>query len=343
MPQRLAPALVVALFLASGPVRAQPAEPFVGPFVGAHGATTPATYSGVHAGAAWRLDLWPDQAFHLLRMSAEGGASAAHAGRWHARNGALLFELGDERLVLTVRNAQRLRPQGAPEDASGDLVTDGALDPAPITLPVAGMLTYLADAATFKHCKTGRLYPVALDGDWVAAERAYLEDRSGPAEPLFVTLTATIATREQMEGPARPTVLVNRFGATWPGEDCTGAASGPALMGTVWRLRSLGGEALTWAPPRNEPYLVLHEDESRFNASVGCNMLRGAFNADGGGLTFGPAASTMMACPDDLAAAEAALSDALGATVARSVGGRTLRLLDADGAVQAELEAVYLP
>ncbi len=339
MPPSLAATLAMALIAAPTALRAQEAESFVG----AHGAMAPATYAGDHAGSAWRLDLWPDQAFHLLRTPEAGDAAANHAGRWHAAGGALILDLGGERLVLTVRNAQRLRPEGAPEDASGDLVTEGELDPAQITLPVAGMLTYFADAAILLHCATGRSHPVALEGDWLAAERAYLADRPGPAEPLFVTLDATIATREQMEGPSRPTVVVNRFGATWPGEDCARAASAPALVGTVWRIRSVGGEPLAWAPPRNEPYLLLHGDEGRFNASVGCNTMRGGFETEGDGLSFGAAASTMMACHEDLAAAEAALADALGAAAAHAVGGRTLRLLDADGAVRAELEAVYLP
>ncbi len=332
-------AFAAVLIVSAGPAFAETAEAFVG----AHGATTPATYAGGHAGADWRLDLWPDQSFHLLRTPDVGGDPLANAGRWHAEGGAIMLHLGAERLELAVRNAERLRPPGAPEDASGDLVTDGALNPAPITLPVAGMLTYLADAAIFEHCATGRRYPVAPEGDWLATERAYLANRPAPGEPLFVAFEATIAMREPMEGPARPMAVVDRFDAAWPGENCARAATNPALEETVWRIRSIGGVPVDWAPPGNEPHLLLHRGEGRFNASVGCNSMRGGYAADGGSLSFSAAASTMMACSDDLAAVEAELTAALSATAAQTIGGRTLRLFDQTGAVVAELEAVYLP
>jgi heat shock protein HslJ len=339
MANPLAWALAAALLATAAPALAQP----VTPFVGAHGATTPATYRGDHAGEAWHLDLWPDQAFHLVRRPGTGGAPTSHAGRWHAAGGALILDFEGEQVALAVRNAERLRPAGAPEDASGDLVTDGALDVGTITLRAAGMLTYLADAATFLHCATGHRYPVALEGDWLAAERSYLADRPGPGEPLFVTLEATLEPREPMEGPVRPMVVVDSFGASWPGEDCASAATAPGLEGTVWRIRAIGGEELDWAPPRREPFLLLHPGEARFNASVGCNTMRGGFQAEGEDLSFTATASTMMACPHDLAEAEAALTEALGATAAWAIGGRTLRLLDGAGGVTATLEGVYLP
>lgn len=332
-------AALAAFWVALGvPALGQSTEPFIG----AHGATAPASYAGTVAGADWHLDLWPDQAFHLRRTPAADGAPLADAGRWHAADGALVLDLGEERLAVEVRNATRLRPEGAPDDASGDLVTEGTLDFAALTLPVSGMLTYFADAASFVHCATGKSYPVPLTGDWLAAERAYLADRPGPGAPLFVTFDATIALREPMEGPVRPMAVVDRFGATWPGEDCTRAAPVP-LAGTVWRLTAIGDMAVDWAPPAREPYLVLHGDDRAFNASVGCNTMRGGYDLSGSRLSFGPAASTMMACPDDLAAAEAALGRALPAVQGFAVGGRTLRLLGGDGAILAALEAVYLP
>jgi heat shock protein HslJ len=88
---------------------------------------------------------------------------------------------------------------------------------------------------------------------------------------------------------------------------------------------------------------VLHGDGRAFNASVGCNTMRGGYDLSGSRLSFGPAASTMMACPDDLAAAEAALIGALPSVEGFAIGGRTLRLLGDDGAIVALLEAVYLP
>jgi copper homeostasis protein (lipoprotein) len=228
------------------------------------------------------------------------------------------------------------------EDGSGDLVTEGALEPATITLPVSGMFTYFADSPVLVGCGTGLIYPVAMEADYLALETAYLADRPGPAEPLFVTLDATIAPRVNMEGPARPMVTVDRFGATWPGETCERAANAPGLVGGTWRIISLGETVLDWRPPANEPFLVLR-GEGRFNASVGCNMMMGSYTLDGGALTLtGPAAS-MMACPEPLAAQEMQLAEVLPQVAGFAIGGRTLRLTAADGVVLAVLEAVYLP
>jgi hypothetical protein len=203
--------LACALF--SFPVLAQEDRQYVA----AHGATVPATYTGAVEDETLHLDLWPDQAFHLLRTTG-GGATEVSAGRWHADGRSLVLPLGnDETLTLEVRNADRLRPAGASDDASGDLVS-GSLEPAAISLPVAGMFTYYAAAPSFEHCATGRVYTIAQEGDYLALERAYLENRPAPAEPLFVTLDATIAMRAQMEGPDRLSVLVEAFDGAWPGE-----------------------------------------------------------------------------------------------------------------------------
>lgn len=329
--------LAAAMLAFAGAVSGDDSTTATGAFVGAHGAIVPATYRR----AGEQLDLWPEQRFHLVRRATDG-STEAYAGRWHAEAGALVLDTGGEPLVLAVRNAQRLVPPGAGDDASADLVTEGTLEPASLTLPAAGMFTYFADAPTFVHCATGHRYPVAQERAYPALEAAYLEDRPGPAEPLFVTIRASIATREQMEGPDRPTVSVERFDATWAGEDCGRARAKPSLADTVWRLRSLGDEPFAWTPPASEPFLVLRAKDRRFNASVGCNAMFGGFTVDGEQLTMTAPASTMMACPDEQAEAEARLGKVLGATAAYAIGGRTLRLLDAEGAVLAAFEAVYL-
>jgi len=46
------------------------------------------------------------------------------------------------------------------------------------------MFRYLADAAQFEECLTGRSYPVAMEGDYLALERAYLAlPKASPAGP----------------------------------------------------------------------------------------------------------------------------------------------------------------
>ena len=310
------------------------------PFVGAHGATTPGTYTGMLDGRAAHLDLWPDQAFHLV------SGDEVRAGRWHGdptRNG-LVLDLGDGSRVLEVRNSQRLRPAGAPEDASRDLVVSEAFSPATIRLPLAGMLTYFADAAMMVHCATGRTYPVAQDGDYLALERAYLEARTGPAEPLFVTMDALIERRAQMEGPDRLTVVPQAFGSVFPEEYCSLGNRMPGLTDAYWRITALGDVELDPGATDREPFLVFRAEDGGFSASAGCNTLRGRFSTSGTELSFPqPIASTMMACPDPVAGWETRLQTALAGVEGFEIGGRTLRLLGADGTPVAELAAAYLP
>jgi copper homeostasis protein (lipoprotein) len=310
------------------------------PFIGAHGATTPGAYVAGPEAAPAQLDLWPDQSFHFV---SEG---AAHAGRWHAdpRQNGIVLDLGDRTVAFEVRNAQRLRPSGAPEDGTRDLELAENFVPAPLTLQMSGMLTYFADAATIVHCATGRTYPVAMEGDYLTLERAYLRDQPGPAEPLFVTLEATIETRDQMEGPPRLTVVPDTFGTTFPGEDCSLGNRRLGLADAVWTITALGDMDLARPAKAREAFLSVDAGAQAFFASVGCNTLRGRFEASGDTLRIaGPVASTMMACPAPLSDWEARLAEVLSAVASYDIGGRTLRLLDANGERLATLQAVYLP
>lgn len=83
--------------------------------------------------------------------------------------------------------------------------------------------------------------------------------------------------------------------------------------------------------------------DGRFNASVGCNTMLGGYSTSAGTLSFSQPASTMMACPDDLAECEGRLVAAITATTRYLIGGHILRLMDEAGDVTAEFEAVYLP
>ena len=310
------------------------------PFVGAHGAMTPGTYTGVTGGRSEHLDLWPDQSFHFI------SGDEVHAGRWHAdpeRNG-LVLDLGGETRVLEVRNSQRLRPSGAPEDGSGDLEASEMPAPVSIRLPLSGMLTYFADAATIVHCATGRTYPVAQDGEYLALERAYLAGRSGPAEPLFVTMDALIEPRAQMEGPERLTVVPEAFGSVFPGGDCSLGNRSLDLADAVWTITSLGDVDLDPALVSREPFLIFSDEDGTFSASVGCNQLRGGYSRSGTDLSFAePVASTMMACPDPVDDWETAFKQALSGVVGLEIGGRVLRFLDGERTPVMRLQAVYLP
>lgn len=323
---------------------------------GAHGLALPASFTGTLPcadcdGIEHHLDLFADQTYQMRRVWRGRAEPLAEdeIGRWHAdpeREAIVLTGAPEAVQFWQVAAPDRVRlmtPAGEPivSDLPYDLAA-GPLAETDLALFVGGMLTYMADAAVLTECVTGRTFPVRVgEGDWLAAERAYLA-AAGGGTPVYTTLGATLAMGEPMEGPPRRMVTVDRFVGVFPGQTCEQARAHASLTNTWWRITTLGALDVGVAEGRREPFIVLREDGS-MNASVGCNMMRGSFLREGDGLSLGPLASTMMACPEPLAAAEAALSEALGATEDYIVAADTLVLLDAAGETAATLRAVYLP
>jgi len=329
--------------------------------LGAHGLQLPATFTGTLPcadceGIAHDLDLWPDQSFHLSRvwLGRDGANRQDEAGRWIAdpARDAIVLRLGDgEVLRWKVGGPDRLRlldTEGntIESDLPYDLVSDGTLNETDLEgLFLAGMMTYMADAALFEECLTGRSYPVAMEQAYIEAERAYtgLQDRA-PGAPVLAVLEGRLAERPSMEGPPRTHLVIERFSRLVPGRDCTGARADAAPTNTYWRILRIGEETVGPAEGRREPFVLLHAGETpAFNATVGCNMIRCGYTLEGDALSFGQAAMTMMACPPPLDERERALADAFADVAAWAVNGTTLELFDAGGARRLLAEAVYLP
>jgi len=86
---------------------------------------------------------------------------------------------------------------------------------------LTGMYTYMADAAVFEECQSSQRFPVLLKADHLAVETAYLAQRSGPGEPLFLSFTGRFVDQAPEPGLApRPHVIVEQFGAFSPGRTC---------------------------------------------------------------------------------------------------------------------------
>jgi copper homeostasis protein (lipoprotein) len=363
-PMRLLPLLplVAALALSpagpqSGSARAQDgaeAQVLTAPGLALPGSFTGTIPMASGPGAEWHLDLWPDQVFHLRQDYPD--QTAADIGRWHAdpARRAIVLRGGREAPVfLEVRGNGDLRlmtPEG--EAIESDLpytLAASPLDPAEVSLPMTGVFRYMADAATFSICLTGRSYPVAMEGAYIDAERAYLaiEDRD-PGEAVLAVLEGTLAMRPAMEGPDRTHLVIDRFSRFAPGDTCDRSRADAALTDTYWRLLEIGGDEIAPMEGHREPYLILHSPEgdtsTAFNATVGCNMMRGGYERGvGDALSFGQAAMTMMACPPPLDARERALTEALGQVAGLQITGTTLELFDVGGTRVLMAEAVYLP
>jgi copper homeostasis protein (lipoprotein) len=199
------------------------------------GLKLPATLKGILPcadceGIRYHLDLWPDGVFHLRQTYLGTLRVADDRGRWDTDPNRTVISLhgGRERLrqfeVKGPHTIRLLDQQGRPIQSSlpYELTSGGTLTPTDLSLELRGMFRYLADAARFGDCLTGRSYPVAMEGDYLQLERAYLEAaKPEPGAPLMASFEGDIASRPAMEGNApTPTVVARRFIGVWPGQRC---------------------------------------------------------------------------------------------------------------------------
>jgi heat shock protein HslJ len=216
------------------------------PVIAALGLRLPATFRGDLPCAdceaiRHHLDLWPDQVFHLRREWLGKRFVRDEVGRWRvdpARQALVLHSGGEMPLQFEVMGPDTLRlldMQGKPiaSRLPYELASDGSLTPTDLSLSLAGEMTYMADAARFTECLTGRSYPVAMEGDFLRMERAYLKAAKGPGAPLFVTFEGSIVDRPKMEGAGvERTVVVNRFIDARPSQRCERAMPNGGISST---------------------------------------------------------------------------------------------------------------
>ncbi len=195
----------------------------------------PATFKGTLPcadceGIRWHLDLWPDGVFHLRQAYLKTPVVADDIGRWRKktnRSAILLYGAGERPTQFEIKAPHTIRLldlQGRPIASSlpYELTTDGTLTPTDLRLGLQGMFRYMADAARFEECRTGRSYPVAMEADYLRLERAYIEAaKPAPGAALMVSFEGDIARRPAVEGDALvQTVVVRRFTELRPGQRC---------------------------------------------------------------------------------------------------------------------------
>lgn len=316
----------------------------------------PASFSGTLpctdcAGVRAHLDLWPDGVFHLRRTHVDKPGHDDDLGRWRRdpeRPVILLYGGREMPLQLEVIGPRRLRAldlAGTPAGSGPayDLASDGQLRPTDLSRGLHGMFRYMADAAQFEECLTGRSYPVAMEDEYLALERAYVAlPKPAAGAPILASFEGDIVQRAPMEGPGTvPTVVVRRFVGLWPGQTCERAMSHASLANQYWRIARLHGTPAGPIEGSREPQLILRDAEGGYSASAGCERFNGAYRVEGPQIAFDvpPAVGT---CPPALQAQQHALVEALSAARQWSIQGQVLELFDAAGTPVAVLEAVYL-
>lgn len=322
--------------------------------LGAHGLALPATFSGTLPcadcpGIEYHLDIWDEGQGYALRRSYLGRDLVEdELGRWHVdpvRNALVLEGSGNARSEWQITPNQEIRlldQEGRPIDS--DLpytLVAGPLTPTELRLPVTGSMTYFADAALFTECLSGQRFPISMEADYLALERAYLDADIDPGAPLIARIDAEISMRPQMEGADRMTITVAQFHHVTPDAGCSDNRVSAALLNTFWGLTHLGGVEQDEKHGQHEPYFLISEDGTRFSGTMGCNRIMGQLSIEGDSVAFGPVASTLMACPPELAAREAAFAETLEAARRVDLMDQSLRLLDDASIELTRFRAMY--
>ncbi len=322
--------------------------------LGAHGLALPATFSGTLPcadcpGIDYHLDIWDGERGYALRQTyLERDLVVDELGRWHvdpARNALILEGTGNARSEWQITPNQEIRlldQEGQPieSDLPYTLVS-GPLMPTDLRLTVTGLMTYFADAALFTECLTSQRFPIAMEEDYLALESAYLAAEIAPGAPLLAHFDAEISMQPQMEGADRMAVTVTQFHHVTPDAGCPDHRIQVEFENIYWGLTHLDGVEQVQTDGRQEPYLLILEDGTRFSGTIGCNRLMGQVTREGASVEFGPTASTMMACPEELAEKEAAFTETLSAARGLDLMDQSLRLLDETGAELARFRALY--
>ena len=110
--------------------------------------------------------------------------------------------------------------------------------------------------------------------------------------------------------------LVAVLMAACSGSAASAAPDAAALPGTSWTATSVGGVAVIAATP---PKLTFGAD-GIVSGTTGCNSYSGSYKLDGGSITVGLLAMTMMLCQGPVGDQETAFSAALQSATAWSIG-----------------------
>ncbi len=183
----------------------------------------------------WQVDLAADGTFQMRQalLNQPAPNSFDDIGRWRlepeslrlvlrgGRKAPVLFKPVEKGRVLRKLDLEGRPSRSGSNDHLRRLAQWKPIDP---RLHLLGLFRHLADAPSLELCATGHRLPVAMEGDYLRLERAYLgalpPGKAG--QPLLVKLEGLITQRPSMEpwqGPVR-TVVVERFGGVHPGRGC---------------------------------------------------------------------------------------------------------------------------
>jgi len=252
-----------------------------------------------------------------------------------------------DRLLFTTDTQVPVLTRGAGREAHLTVVQVPARaePPGQLRTPVEGMVlegmfSYLADAGRFWDCRTGRSFPVSMEGAYIELERAYLNSGINAGNQAMVRLRGRFQERPSMEGNrSEVSLIVDKFETLDPDSACT-PSEHATLLNTYWKLVELDDHAIVTPEGMREAHLILAGDESRAHGNAGCNRFFGSFESAGDRLGFSALGATMMACPEGMDTEQGFLR-ALDETTRFAISGQFLTLFAGDRPL-ARLEAIHL-
>ena len=277
--------------------------------------------------------------FELRFAPADIDERMSYSLRARIHDGGKLAFVSDTHTPVLTRGAGReahmtlVRVQGAPSGQEAAAATQAGVE-------LEGMFRYLADAALFRDCRTGKSFPVAMEGAYIELERAYLNSGIEAGSEIMARLRGRYLERPAMEGNRNEIQLIVDIFQNLDLEKSCAPATHAQLLDTYWKLVELGNESIATPEGMREAHVILASDGSRAHGHAGCNNFFGNFEARGDTLTFSALGSTMMACPEGMDTEQAFL-DVLGKTNRHQISGQFLTLF-ADDRLLARLEAVHL-
>ena len=255
--------------------------------------------------------------------------------------GRLMFTTDTHAPVLTRGGGDTvdLRLVGVARQAAANPSATAAKKPSGTRL--AGMFRYLADAPLFRDCRSNKVFPVAMVGDYKELERAYLNSGIAAGEELMVNIEGRYLVKPSVNPNNREiNLIVDSFQAIHPEETCATMAD-ESLRDTYWKLVEVAGDPVATPEGQREAHMVLASEGSAVQGHAGCNRFSGSYESEDSQLSFGPLAATMMACLEGMDTEKAFLA-ALDRADRYEIKGETMTLYG-DDEVVARFEAVHLP
>ena len=314
------------------------------------------TYSGTIPCADCRsrnltVTLFDDKTFRLKRVSigVQGGGNKIEydLGRWSRKGSRLVLDNGEKWPLqfryLSEKEIRMLDQRG------NEIVSklDYSLRKKPFVdilagpMKLNGMFLYMADAFTFKECKTGKSYPLVFQSPDVSVEKQYLALRPGAGKPVLATLKGAFVMRKPEPGAApREHIVVQKINRFWPEGTCKNPGKPSVVLGgTYWRVISIAGSPGVLDGARKTPNLVLSLYGSSVKGFTGCNSFMGEYTKGATALSFSRLVTTRMACPGKSGAIEQVFLGALRKTSGWKITGKTLELFDKRNRLLMRLKA----